>query len=60
MLLELAGLGLFEACFGPGLGFVADVSFIEVLIGLGFGFCDFSLGASDVLEGFMGSEALGG
>ena len=59
MPLELAGLGVFEACFGAGLGFVAAVSFIEVLIGLGLGFCDFSFGASDVLEGFTGSEALG-
>lgn len=59
MLLELAGVGAFEACFGAGLGFVAAVSFIEVLIGSGLGFCDFSLGASDVLEGFTGPEALG-
>lgn len=59
MLLELAGLGVFEACFGAGLGFVAAVSFIEVLIGSGLGFCDFALGASDVLEGFTGSEAFG-
>lgn len=51
ILLESAGLGLrasdFEACFGAEL------------MGSCLGFCDFSLGASDFLENFTGSEALG-
>lgn len=62
-LLGSVGLGLgasvFEACFGASLGFVVAGSFIELLMRSGLGFCDFSLGASDFLEGFAGFSCAG-